>query len=319
MRRQFLGNEFLAEAIRTTEGLVETTKAELESISALRAELNRDSKNESFAGGRHRDCIKYLVRLAGLKSATGASVSEVRGHFHEAGSLFLTVARNCDFAPKVVEFLVYGAEAKKYAGKEGVEVLSAEEKGWKKVRTTVPRQPAFLSFGPGLQAALISGDWHLASEIAQTYRTTRRSAESVLQLLVLGDERLAAEHANLFNPKLRADADFPGGRHQFPVGIIQNNATLIADGISNVTGAFKQRWKAARYLTPSMLSRLGTPDEALAKARQFLVDMRWLLYEFGIVHCVVAYRRGMTGVFRGATKWSEWIPEELAKISAGVS
>lgn len=316
VRRQFLGSEFLAEAIRTTEGLVETTRTELETATALKADLNRDSKNESLAGGRHRDCIKYLIRLAGLKSAASASIAEVRGHFHEAGSLFLTIARHCDFSSKSVEFLVYGSEAKKYTDKDGVELLPTAEKGWKKVRTTVQRQPALLSFGPSLQAALISGDWQLAIDLARTYQVTNRSPASVLQLLVLGDDQSAAEHVKLFNPKLRADADFPGGRHQFPVGIVRNNTALIADGIANVTGAFKQRWKASRYLTPSMLSRLGTPDEALEKARQFLVDMRWLLYEFGIAHCVVAYRRGMPGIFNAGIKWSEWMPEELAKVPA---
>lgn len=319
VRSDFFGRDCLDRLIQETEGCLSQVRPGLESESELREELNGPlAKNECWAGGKHRSLVADCIKLAGLKHAAGCPDDEVRSLFREAGVAFLHIAKACDFRVGVSEAFVDSPRraAKKYGERPGVvrvEEFVDEQTGKKLARLHSVRQPASLIFTPSLEAAVISGDSDLAAAIAETYRYTSLNDGAILRSFVLGNDHEVAANRQVFESWSSGDkdGDWPYPRRQFPTAILAKDEVLLADGLGNASRAFAARWKASRYSTPSMVKRMGTPENAMIEAKKSLVNMKWVLYTHGLAFSIVAVRRGLSAFRTNKAGWSEWIPREL--------
>jgi hypothetical protein len=305
--------------IQACEKSLADARANLEDDAELHDNLNGpEAKNEEWAGGYHGIVVDESIRLAGLKHAAGFPVEQVQSHFLEAGRAFLRIARMADHRIKVTEpFLDPARRAtKNYGSRPGVvkvETFVDEAKGKKEARVHLMRQPAGLIFTRSLEAALISGDVNLAKKIAETYQYTGLNDGAILRFFVLGDDEQVSKNEEIFKTWVAGnkDGDWPYPRRQFPQGILTKDEGLLADGVLMASKAFRSRWKSSRYTTPAMLRRLKTPENAMAEAKKFLVNMKWVLYTHGLAFSIVAARRGMRDFLSDEQAWSEWVPKEL--------
>ncbi len=318
VRSDILGKEALDQWIRVTEESLGKARAQLEDDAKLDEELNGpEAKNPEWAGGHHRTVVDNAIRLAELKHAAGCPIAEVRALFREAGQAFLRMARAADFsAVPSRTFLDRGrTAAKKYGCKPGVVRVEAfvDEKGQKVARVHSTRQPASLIFTCSLEAALLSGDATLATDIARAYPYNSLSDGAILRFFVLGQEDEVTKHRDVFEPWVSGDkdGDWPYPRRQFPFGILNADDSLLVEGLANASKAFSSRWKPSRYTTPKRVAHFKTPEAALDDAKKTLIDMKWLLYPHGLAFSIVAARRGMKSFLSSETGWSEWIPREL--------
>jgi hypothetical protein len=319
VRSDFIGSDLLNQMIEERERSLNETRSKLESESELREALNGpQSVNEVWGGGHHRTVVDDSIQLAGLKHAAGFPIEQVQLHYHEAGQAFLRIAQLSDFRISVSKpFLDPGRRAqKKYGSKPGVVKVEAfvdEATGKKVARIHSMRQPAGLIFTRSLEAAIISGDAKLATAIAEKYPYTGLNDGMILRLFLLGKDDEVVGYAKIYEPWVAGDkdGDWPYPRRQFPLGILNKDEALLAEGIANASKAFASRWKPARYTTPAMLKRLKTPENAMVEARKFLVNMHWVLYEHGLAFAIVAARRGLKTFLSDESVWSEWMPRDL--------
>jgi hypothetical protein len=323
VRSDFFGDDLLDQMIKERERSLNETRSKLEGGAQLREKLNGpQSVNEVWGGGHHRTVVDDSIRLAGLKHAAGFSIHQVQLHYREAGQAFLRIAQLSDFRISVSKpFLDPGRRAaKKYGDRPGVvkvETSVDEATGKKLARIHSMRQPAGLIFTRSLEAAIISGDANLATAIAETYPYTGLNDGAILRWFVLGKDEEVASHAKIYVPWAAGnkDGDWPYPRRQFPLGILNKDDSLLAEGVANASSAFASRWKPSRYKTPSMLKRLNTPENAMVEAGKFLVNMNWVLYEHGLAFGILAARRGMKTFLSDESVWSEWIPRDLVIAS----
>lgn len=318
VRSKFLGKDDLDQWIQETEQSLNNARSNLENDAELREELNGPEAKNAFGAGRHhRTIVDACIRLAELKHAAGCSAAEVQVLFREAGHAFLRIARAADFSVTPSQtFLDPGRRtAKKYGGKPGVVKVETfvDEKGQKVARIHSMRQPASIIFTRSLEAALLSGDANLATDIARTYPYNTLNDGAILRFFVLGQDDEVAKHRDVFEPWAAGDkdGDWPYPRRQFPFGILQQDESLLADGIAKASKAFVSRWKPSRYTTPRFVNHYKTAEKSLAEAKRSLVNMKWLLYPHGLAFSIVAARRGIKGFLSQETGWSEWVPREL--------
>jgi hypothetical protein len=318
IRSEFLGVESLAQMISERDRRLTDIRSELESDDKLREELKEKYANGAGAGGKHSWLINQSIELAGLKHVAGYPLEQVQFHFHEAGKAFLRIAQFADFCVGVSDAILDSPRhaKKKYGNRPGVvkvEEYVDEQTGKKLARIHSVRQPASLIFTRSLEAALISGDAKLAKSIAEIYPYNGLNDGTILRALVLGDDAGALAKSEIYEPWVDGDkdGDWPYPRRQFPIGILGNDESLLKDGVANASKAFASRWRPSRYQTSAMLKRLGSPENALIKARKFLVDMKWLLYTHGLAFSIVAAQRGMKGFCADENGWSEWLPRGL--------
>lgn len=317
IRKDFLGEAHLEELIRSCRLKIKTATEALENEQAIRTILSSaDPKSGKLSSSSNTvRLFEQWMLLAKLLNADRASLEDSLEAYRRAATISYRCHTLCDFSvsrsgTQVIS--VYGAQAKAYENRTDAEILGpvAGNPGWKHVRIGYVWNPLDSIASPGILAAILALDWKLAAEIA-----VLTPVKGIEAAIALNRDDLLAELTKGFNPKKPADADWPGGRHQFPWGLVRNDDALLKAGIADVSRAFSKRWKMSRYTTPTMVERLGSAEQAVEAARVFLVDMRWLLYEFGLMHCVAAIRRGRTTLLNEETQWSEWLPREWVEAA----
>jgi hypothetical protein len=318
VRSNFFGKDALDQWIQATEQTLNYGRAHLENDAELHEKLNgQAAKNAMGSAGFHCYIVDYGIRLAELKHAAGCSIADVQTLFREAGQAFLRIARAADFSvtPSPI-ILDHGRRtSKKYLGRPGVVKVETfvDEKGQKVARIHAMRKPEKILFTRSLEAALLSGDANLATDIAKTYPYNSLNEGVILRFFVLGQDDEVLKHKEVFEPWVAGDkdGDWPYPRRQFPFAILKQDDSLLTDGITKASKAFSSRWKPARYTTSRFVEYYKTPEKSLDEAKKRLVNMKWLLYPHGLAFSIVAARRGIKGFLTQETGWSEWVPREL--------
>ena len=327
----FLGSQVLEELVagrRAFNPVAQPMSAEQEAKlaplfkSAEFFNANKALIQRAHSTGYYRDWME-------LEQAAGSAVEVIRNIAKRAAEPWAVISQGFDFSTRTVESPGWTTPSR---AKELIESNRGEiiERQGQHVRCRWLERPSpmLLEFHKALECAAISGDRELARAVAASYELERvdqlktqfEIRPAMLRHLLAGEE----PQANSLAKKLEKGyvADFPPDLIEFPLGALNKDASLLADGIRALTTKLNNQWnrkkwekKHADLVARSKGRRRQPPglNDFLRKVGRELVGLRWMSSSWAFAFLNVASWRGVGGLFEQETLFSDWFPLELCR------
>lgn len=302
-------------------------KYDLESPEEIRDNLSAPRPNLKLKPLSGILILHNRIEEACYEIVCGSEIKNVRKLYQEGAEAFLGTLKAWNFPQIEVELRMLTPSAAQDLEKfQNAQIeKDPDDRRFYKAKYTKTEIPTELSLRmeKALFASVLSDNWDLVHELSNSYpspsqvnRPLEFDTMLVILTIILGRGEVA--QACMKNEPPGYAVDFPPMRREFLHGLINNDISLIFEGLRKTNTRFKGMWNVKKYRKmwdnqPKWRQYHDSWESFWKQTRKDLVGMHWLMSEYATCCCKLAVHIGMTELLDDPKMFSEWVPFKLVE------